>query len=273
MKYYSYSKIKCFQNCPLCFKYQYIEKIEIPEFETIEAFMGSKVHEALDLFYCEAKKKKLLDLDGLVDIYNDRWIKDINPGIVVNKKEMSHEDYRMKGLKCLKDYYEHHKPFDETEILATEMRIDIDLCSDGRYRLMGYIDRLDKHPSGVIEIHDYKTSSRLPDQSQNGFDEQLALYEIGVRQRMDEVSDIDLIWHYLIHDRDIKVRKSLAELDDLSKRFTGMIQDIEYAIAMDEFQKTESRLCGWCAYQDICCKDKKNKRISQSTISSFFDDG
>ena len=40
MEIYSYSRIKTFENCPLKYRYRYIDRIKV-DTEGVEAFMGS----------------------------------------------------------------------------------------------------------------------------------------------------------------------------------------------------------------------------------------
>ena len=47
MAVYSNSKLSTFEQCRQKYKFQYIDKIRIPG-ESIEAFLGSRVHEALE---------------------------------------------------------------------------------------------------------------------------------------------------------------------------------------------------------------------------------
>jgi len=47
---YSFSKIGSFAKCKLQYKFRYIDKLRL-RVETIEAFMGIIVHEALQEFY------------------------------------------------------------------------------------------------------------------------------------------------------------------------------------------------------------------------------
>ena len=51
-KYYSYSQINTFLNCPKKYKLIYIDKISIKK-ESIEAFIGKVVHEVLEWIYKE----------------------------------------------------------------------------------------------------------------------------------------------------------------------------------------------------------------------------
>lgn len=45
MRIYSHSSLGSFETCPRQFWYRYIGKPEIEKVETIEAFLGSRVHE------------------------------------------------------------------------------------------------------------------------------------------------------------------------------------------------------------------------------------
>ena len=47
MNIYSHSKLKCYEQCPQKFKLQYIDKIRIEFKESIELFLGKRVHETL----------------------------------------------------------------------------------------------------------------------------------------------------------------------------------------------------------------------------------
>ncbi|MBD3156057.1 MAG: hypothetical protein GF368_05390, partial [Candidatus Aenigmarchaeota archaeon] len=155
---YSYSRLQCFENCPLAFKFQYIDKLDVEAFEGIEAFMGKRVHEALEKFYIDRNLGKIAGIDEVLGHYNDIWQRYITPDVVVNKEGLTQEHYRVVGEKCLVDYYNRYKPFEKGKTLKTEMMVNVDLFGDNQYNFIGYIDRLDTVGDGVYEIHDYKTS-------------------------------------------------------------------------------------------------------------------
>ncbi len=66
--YYNYSDAlllhedMLFQAMPLRIPVRYVDKIEFEEFETIEAFMGSRVHEAFDMLYLELREIRDIQL-------------------------------------------------------------------------------------------------------------------------------------------------------------------------------------------------------------------
>ena len=48
MTVYSHSRLSCFEQCPHKFKLQYIDKVETEVEESIEAYLGLRVHETLE---------------------------------------------------------------------------------------------------------------------------------------------------------------------------------------------------------------------------------
>ena len=260
---YSYTRIRKFRECQRAFRFEYIDKVEVEEFETIEAFMGSKVHQALEALYKTASKGETPPLEEVLSAYEGLWQQDAHPGLVVNAAGKSVDDYRFTGAKCLLDYYHSYKPFSQTKILGTEMEVRVDLMGDGKYVFQGFIDRLNMHSEGKYEIHDYKTGMRISEG-----DWQLALYEMGIRQKIPEVREVDHVWHYLRHNREVRSRRTHVEQERLKGDIISTLVEIEKAVSEDCFPAVKTRLCAWCSYNSICAGEKKEAR--QSKLARFF---
>jgi len=247
MTIYSHSRLGAFENCPLSYKFHYIDGIR-REGESVEAFLGSRYHDTMEKLYAELKFKTAT-VEELKNYFNEQWEEKWNDGILVVKKDRTEEDYKKIGLRSIEDYYKRHHPFKEGRVLGIEKRIMIDLDGTGKYRLRGYIDRLMETRDGHYEIHDYKTSGSLPEQSYLDSDRQLALYEIGVRAAWPDAKDIDLVWHYVTFDKEMRSRRAAGQLEELRSDIIALIDKVE---AAEDFPPTESALCSWCDYQDIC---------------------
>ena len=52
MKSFSYSSLETYKKCPAQFKIRYIDTVRKPD-ESIEAFMGKRIHSALEYLYNE----------------------------------------------------------------------------------------------------------------------------------------------------------------------------------------------------------------------------
>ena len=71
MTVYSHSRLSTFENCPLQFKFQYIDKIKRYE-AGIEAFVGLRFHKTMEKLYGELKFK-VNTLKELLDYYEEQW--------------------------------------------------------------------------------------------------------------------------------------------------------------------------------------------------------
>ena len=124
MTRYSYSKIGTYEDCPRKFKYQYVDKLDVEGFESIEAFMGTRVHEALEKLYEAKKFTKTIPLSKLLEFYRKEWDRNWHDNIKI-VKDYKPEHYKKLGERCIRDYYESYKPFDRGRILGTEVRVNL----------------------------------------------------------------------------------------------------------------------------------------------------
>lgn len=254
MPIYSHSKLQSFEQCPLKYKFRYIDKI-VPEIkQTIEGFLGNMVHESLEHLYKASMKKITIPLDELIEFYARSWKEKITPEVKIVKEDVSEEFYFNKGIKFLINYYQKHAPFFDNTI-ETEKKIFVKLDNYGNYKLIGFIDRLvyDKEKN-IFEIHDYKTSSSLKSQDELDKDRQLALYSLGIRELFPTAQDVHLIWHYLDFNETIRSFRTLEQLENLKSEIIKLIKKIE---STTEFPPHPSILCKWCEFQKNCpvCKE------------------
>ena len=92
MVVYSHSRLTTFEQCPLKYKFKYIDELE-PDYEnSIEAFLGKKVHETLEWLYAHPQKAGVI-LDDAVAFYIAAWNSDFNEGIKIVKEDQSSEYY------------------------------------------------------------------------------------------------------------------------------------------------------------------------------------
>lgn len=243
----SYTSIETYKNCPLQYKLSKIDRIE-PEGTTIEAFMGSLVHEALEKLYTDLVNGKLDSLDELERFYAKEWMLRWDPEkIKIVKEDYTQENYFEVGKKCIIAYYKKFYPFDQALPIWIEKDFTIDL-GDG-IEITGVIDRVDKAGNGKYEIHDYKTTSSLPDKEWCEKNEQLGIYQIAIQEQFDDVKEVRLIWHYLRFDTEREVQRSPEELNMLKESLRTIAFEIRN---QTEFEPKKSVLCNWCQYWRYC---------------------
>jgi len=265
MAVYSHSKLATYENCPQKYKLQYIDHVKLPDGgEGIEAFLGSRVHEVLEKLHKELIISKLNSLEGLLAYYRDQWKKNWHDNIVIVRKGFTPTHYLNTGKDAIENYYKRHQPFNGDKTLATEQRL---MFKIGNYTVVGYVDRLSCHGKGNYEIHDYKTSASLPSQAEKDEDRQLALYQIGIKERFIDAKDICLIWHYLVFDKEIISRRTDTQLKDLKKAIISLIKTIEKDT---KFLPVESKLCDWCDYPEYCPAKKHEMKVRDLMLNKYL---
>lgn len=264
---YSHSRLNCFENCPKQYYFRYVERIQKEREEGIEAFLGSRVHEALEKLYTDKKMLKENTLDDVLEYYHSEWHKNWHENVKIVKKEYKPDNYYKLGLKYLTNYYKKYEPFDDAKTIALEQKLFFDM--DG-YKITGYIDRLSQREDGTYEIHDYKTNSSLPEQAHFDEDRQLALYNIGVKGMWDDAKNTELIWHFLAFDKEMKSTRSEKQLNELKDGVVSLIHTIEKAEEKDAFPANESALCKWCDYQNECPKYAHVAKTNQMSLNKFM---
>ena len=257
MAIYSHSRLSSFEQCPLKYKYRYIDKI-IPDLEkSIEALLGTCVHEVLEWIYKNIKDKTP-SLEEIILYYVSIWEQNYFPEIRIIKKGLDPKDYFNKGVQFLIDYYTKNYPFQDNT-LEVERKILINLDEQGHYKIQGFIDRLVYNlEKNELEVHDYKTANSLPTQEKVDNDRQLALYAIAIKEAFGKEKEVKLIWHYLAYNKRIESKRTNQQLENLKKETIELIKQIE---STTEFPTNKSVLCNWCEYKDICPVWSKQKEL------------
>ena len=247
---FSHSAISTFEQCHRKYAFQYVERIRV-ETEGVEAFLGKRVHESLEKLHAAARNKSILSEQDVLHFYFKQWEDKWHDAIRI-VRDLGVKEYQDIGEDMLRRYYTRHFPFNQSIVIATEERLDVFLGGSEIYRLTGVVDRIDKVSDGHWEVHDYKTESRLATQADKEKDRQLALYEIGLRHKYPQIQEVTLVWHYLKFDEIIRSKRTSEQLEELKATTCATIDEILLAIQADDFAPSESALCGWCAYQNLC---------------------
>lgn len=233
----------------------------------MEAFLGSRVHEALEKLYKDLMYERMLSLEDLLSYYESIWDKEWGSDVIIVNQEYDQDNYRRMGRRFLCDYYNRHHPFDESRTLGLEIRIDLEM--DG-VQIVGYIDRLSKIDEHHLQIHDYKTGNRLLTQQEADADRQLALYALMVKEMYPAVEEVDLVWHYLAFDETIVSKRKPSQLQSLKDETLELIRRIE---SCHDFPPSRSALCSWCEYQSICPEFKHSCDLKNESTDYSPEEG
>jgi len=245
----------------------YIDKLETEIEQSIEAFLGDMVHKALEKLYRDLKFQKLLSLNELLDFYNEMWQKNWNENILIVREEYDKENYRMMGEKYITDYYNRYKPFNQSRTLLLESQRTVNIGEN--YYVHVRIDRLSLRDDNVYEIHDYKTSGNLPTQKEVDEDRQLGIYAYGVKKMYPDAKKIELVWHYLAFDKEMRSTRTDEQLETLRQEVLALIKKIE---SSKEFPAVTSSLCEWCEFQALCPKMKHKFMTEQLPPNRYLNE-
>ena len=92
-KIYSHSKIQSYEQCPLKYKYKYIDKFPPDIEKTVEAHLGSAVHDTLEWIYNSVQKGKSPPMiEEVIKYYQNKWeekIKKEYENLIIGSREMT----------------------------------------------------------------------------------------------------------------------------------------------------------------------------------------
>jgi putative RecB family exonuclease len=248
---YSHSRLSSYEDCPRKFQYRYVLRIPA-ESESIEAFVGKRVHEVLERLHLAARRRQVPSLPRVLQRYAQLFDDAYDAGRVrIVRDEHPLSFYRELGQDCIANYYRSHYPFDRDETLGLEERVLFDLgeVAGTAVHFQGIVDRIARAADGAIEIQDYKTSARIPSQARLDEDRQLALYQIGLTQRFGSEREIRLVWHFVRQGQLRISRRTPEQLAGLREQTLALVDRIRFET---EYPHRPGPLCRWCEYGHRC---------------------
>ncbi len=231
----SYSAFQTYNQCPLKYKFQYIDWVKVPE--KPEFFFGSLVHEVVQMAL--RRDPIIPNLTDLLKFYESKWREDVFPD------KLTSDQYFELGREMIRNFHEGYKP-GLRKVVAAEKRFQIPLEN---HTLSGVIDRVDKLPFGAYEIVDYKTSKSLPSQEEVDEDKQLATYAIAVQTLWPEAKDMRLTLHFLKHNSMITTARTPEQIEKMKLEICTTADKITKS---KSFKPKENKFCTWCDYKHLC---------------------
>jgi putative RecB family exonuclease len=268
MPTFSHSSLSTFESCPLHYKLRYVQHLAPPdERESIELFMGKRVHETLAFLYEHANNPPAIS--ELLAYYDGNWTNLWKQSVFIAKAGLTPSYFQDFGSKCISDYYSRNSPFTQEKTLVIETRITIPLGEFGEYKLAGVVDRFSLGSDGVYRIHDYKTSRSMPSPAQFESDRQLTLYQLGMRQQVGADKAMQLVWHYLAFNQDVAITRTEAKLAQVESNTIKLAITVQDATEQDAFPPHVGPLCEYCEYKPVCpawTTEKTPKKTVQTRL-------
>lgn len=225
----SYSRLDTYLTCPAKYFYSYIEQQE--RMFGAAASLGSMVHGVLETVVGDEP----LDLGEMYRyLEQQRLVHD--PDRLVTDELMD------AGTNILAEFVDRHEG-EEFHVYAKEMPFAIVV---GSSLICGYIDRVDRRPSGGIHIIDYKTGKWEVAAKNIAENLQLGIYALAASYYFPGES-IQAELYYLRSGRRKSHTFTPADLEIVERRVIDLVDEM---IHTNMYHPTDNaRVCSFCDYR------------------------
>lgn len=251
----SASALNTYAKCPRQFQFNYI--LRIPQKMSASAIAGSNVHRALEEFHQRyADDWRTRSLEDLMAVYDETR---------ATKRFASDEEaasWREREERILRQYLDSEKPKDgEPKHFEAEFRVRFE---DLDAEFQGFIDRIDEHDDGSLEVIDYKTGRRETPNKVVAEDFQMPLYVLAMEERGERVQAVSMYWMRdagdgkgpIQRDRIARVGEGKAKgefTDEALGVFRGRVREAVEGIRKGDFhEEPDEFTCGFCSYRLLC---------------------
>ncbi len=267
---YSHSRLKTFTDCPRKYRFQYVDKVEIPKRESPDTYLGRAVHRVLQELYKLGADGVVMPRDKALAAYDAEWRKVNLDKMVVTNEYYTVDDYIRLGRQMLECHYERYRPFDAGKLIGAEVRLGFELPGTP-FRFSAIVDRIVKRDDGVVEILDYKTSQSVVQVTSPIFVQQMGLYQMAVQANYPGMDRIELAQHFLRHDEIVRRTLTPDDLELLAMQVRDIIVSIYNAIRLDDFPTEEGVHCRWCDWHDVCPAKRHAKQLEDEAAPDYSD--
>ncbi|UCH09697.1 MAG: PD-(D/E)XK nuclease family protein [Fidelibacterota bacterium] len=248
---FSFSRLQILDQCPIKYRFIYLDGRPV-QGESIESYLGSRLHEALEWLYRERRTGRNILFDDLLNQFRALWRDGWHGFIYIVDRGWTTDDYYQQGQRCLAGYYRRFAPFDEP-VDSTEQTLTFDLADHDDCLMTAVLDRLDNHGAGWWSIHDYKSGKNMLTVARAQRDLQMKIYALALVRTKDDLQRVDVAWHFLRHGKDIVLENVQWNPKRTATMLRKRIDKAREGEAQPEtLQPRESLLCNWCYYWDIC---------------------
>lgn len=181
----SYSRLSRYEQCPLSFKLHYIDRKSSQPNDPMK--FGKAVHATLERLVREAvdaEETGPLSEERAFELYRQEWARERLAGAELFKE----------GTDIVRSFVADEGVLDHQDVLALEKKFQLTF---ERFKVIGYIDRVDRVDDETVRVIDYKTNRVLFTRDEVASSLQLSLYHIAARTLWPWAKKVELRFHML----------------------------------------------------------------------------
>lgn len=276
----SYSSVRTYLECPLRWKFLYVD--DLKEAPRGYFSFGRTVHTVLEELLKplvvpsgrrvgsgatqhtlddwrpgdRGEAGRLPSRSEMLALYESSWVRD-GYGSTDEEKR-----YKQLGEELLLAYH-------DDLVRAPPAPVSVEEHLEAKWNgvaVHGYIDRIDRTPTGGLEILDYKTSRELT-QADAVESDQLSLYQVLVEQNYPEPVERLTLYHLRSRTPRSVPRREPAVLEGVHERFTRAGDGIR----SESFQPTPGRQCSRCEFKSLCPEFRLVPEPEQAQLLQLVD--
>jgi putative RecB family exonuclease len=254
-EHWSFSRLDTYARCPLAYKARYLDPQiygasyikPIPD-PSSPAELGTLCHRALELVGASLRQSRhkgrlFKQQKLLLDCLRQAFVEQASTnGQVLADAQSILIEYLRTG-----DFY-------SDQIIGLEWPFDF-IIEDpfGDIRIVGFIDRLEMTPEGVVRIKDYKTNRMLYSKDELRQSLQVSIYEIAVRESealaVTPETPVDFEFVLLRHGKTQRATRSESDLQLAVHQITTLVHRCE---GSRRFEPQLNKYCAYCDHKVRC---------------------
>ncbi len=170
--HFSASALKKYQDCPLCYKFQYV--LQVPSLPKTFFSMGTAVHAVIEHLSNQQMDGVPPTKERALALLDSNWSSEAYTS-------KTHEDEDRAKAEAMLDTYLAWEAANRNTIVGNEKKFQFPI--NGR-QLIGFIDRVEQTPEGGHVVIDFKTGSKPSSLTKNSIKEeiQMNLYCLAIRE-------------------------------------------------------------------------------------------
>jgi putative RecB family exonuclease len=236
-----------FMTCPLLYRFRVIDRL--PERPSREATRGTMVHSVLErLFDLPAP---LRTPAAAADLLRPAWEE-----MVATEPELAEMfdgdddlgQWLVSAQSLLDGYFTLEDP---RRLDPAEREQLVEVVLDSGLRLRGFVDRLDRAPTGEVRVVDYKTGKAPGEAFEAKALFQMKFYALVLWRSTGEIPRL-LQLIYLGAREVLRYAPDERDLVATERKVEALWAAISKAMETGDWRERPSRLCDWCDHKAFC---------------------